>query len=162
MKNSGRYTVTTDEDYEPSSNNEVLKNSLGITLRENMEHLEEQELERTEIELLNFFDKDHRFTTKDICNIHELWLGDVYPFAGKYRTVTMMKDGFPFARADFLPSLMKAFELEYLAKYTPCHYIDSDELSHALGACGVYCYSSISRGKWESGAFVSRFNEYAS
>jgi len=59
--------------------------------------LEEQELKRTELELLNIFHADHRFSTEDICNIHELWLGDIYPSAGKYRTVTMSKDGFPFA-----------------------------------------------------------------
>src|SRR3990167_399520 len=97
IKNSGRYSVPSDEDFEPDSNGEVLKNYLGIKSKEDMEILEERELERTELELLEFFDENHQFTAEDICNIHELWLGDIYPFAGKYRTVNMSKDGFLFA-----------------------------------------------------------------
>lgn len=94
IKGSGRYSVPTDEGFEPDSNGEVLKNYLGIKSKEEMEALEEQELERAELELLKIFDEAHRFTAEDICNIHELWLGDVYPFAGKYRTVNMAKEDF--------------------------------------------------------------------
>lgn len=137
MKNSNRYNVPTNEDYEPGSNNQVLKNYLGATSKEGIENLEAQELERTEIELLKIFDEDHKFTAEDICNIHELWLGDIYPSAGKYRTVNMEKDGFLFARADFIPSLMPKFESEYLGKYTPCHYTDIDALALALGIVHV-------------------------
>ena len=50
IKGSGRYSVPTDEDFEPGSNDEVLKNYLGIKSKEDMEALEEQELERTELE----------------------------------------------------------------------------------------------------------------
>lgn len=137
MKKSTRYSVPTNEDYEPGSNNEVLKNLLGATSKEGIENLEMRELERTEIELINIYNEDHRFTTKDICNIHELWLGDIYPFAGKFRTVNLEKDGFLFARADFIPSLMKKFESEYLSKYTPCHFPNIDDLAYALGVVHV-------------------------
>lgn len=137
MKNSDRYNVPTNEDYEPGSNNQVLKNYLGATSKESIENLEAEELERAEIELLKIFDDNYKFTAEDISNIHELWLGDIYPSAGKYRTVNMEKDGFLFARADFIPSLMTKFESEYLAKYTPCHYTDLDELALALGIIHV-------------------------
>lgn len=137
MKSSNRYNVQTNEDYEPGSNNQVLKNYLGATSKEGIENLEAQELERTEIELLKIFDENHKFTAEDICNIHELWLGDIYPSAGKYRTVNMEKDGFLFARADFIPSLMQKFESEYLDKYTPCHYTDIYALAQALGIVHV-------------------------
>jgi len=137
IKNSGRYCVPTDEDFEPDSNNEVLKNYLGIKSAEKMGALEEQELERTELELLKIFDESHRFTAEDICNIHELWLGDVYPSAGKYRTVNMSKDGFPFAAPLRIESSMKEFEKKYLAIHTPCHYSDPSELALALGAVHI-------------------------
>lgn len=136
-KNSDRYAVPTDEDYQPQSNNQVLKNYLGATSKEEIEDLEARELERTENELLQIFDESHRFTVEDICNIHELWLGDIYPSAGKYRTVNMEKDGFLFARADFIASLMKKFEAEYLTKYTPSRYSNAEELAYALGIVHV-------------------------
>lgn len=133
LKHSNHYRVPTDEDFEPDSKDEVLKNYLGIKTSEEMGALEEQELERTELELLEIFDENHRFTAEDICNIHELWLGDLYPSAGKYRTVTMSKAGFPFAAPLHIESSMKEFEKKYLAIYTPSYYSDSKELSSALG-----------------------------
>lgn len=133
FKNSNRYCVPTDEDFELDSNNEVLKNYLSIKSAETMGALEEQELERTELELLKIFDGDHQFTAEDICNIHELWLGDIYPSAGKYRTVTMSKEGFPFASPQRIEPSMREFEKNYLAKYTPCHCSALDELAFALG-----------------------------
>lgn len=133
IKSSNRYCVPTDEDFEPDSNNEVLKNYLNIKSSEKMSIIEEQELERTELELLKIFNENHQVTAEDICNIHELWLGDVYPSAGKYRTVTMSKDGFPFAAPLRIEASMKEFERKYLAIYTPCHYSNLNELILALG-----------------------------
>lgn len=130
---SKRYTVPTDEDWEPGSNGQVLKNYLGIKSKEDIEAIEEQELERTELELLDIFNKDHQFTTADICNIHELWLGDIYPSAGKYRTVMMSKASVPFAAPSRIEPLMQEFEKKYLAKYTPCHCREIDALAYALG-----------------------------
>lgn len=132
-KNSNRYSVPSEEDYQPNSNNGVLQNFLGIISKNDMEALEEQELERTELELLRIFDENHRFTAQDICNIHELWLGDIYSFAGKYRTVNMAKGNFLFASSARIESLMTQFENSFLAEYTPCHFYDIDKLSHALG-----------------------------
>jgi cell filamentation protein len=137
FNNSGRYTVPSDEGFEPDSNGEVLRNFLGIKSREEIEIIEAQQLKRTELELLNIFDQSHRFTANDICNIHELWLGDVYPSAGKYRSVTMSKDDFLFAAPQRIEASMRDFEIKYLAKYTPCNYSDINELSYALGLVHV-------------------------
>lgn len=92
-----QYIVPINEDFEPDSNNEVLKNYLNIKTKEKIELVEKQELERTELELIKIFDDKSQFTSEDICNIHKLWLGDIYPSAGIYRTVRMEKNGFPFA-----------------------------------------------------------------
>lgn len=137
MKHQGRYTVPTDEDFEPDSNHEVLKNYLGIKTKEKIEALEKQELERTELELIKVFDENSQFTADDICNIHKLWLGDIYPSAGKYRTVRMEKDGFPFAMPNRISQLMTELENKYLAKYTPCHFTDLNELTFALAITHV-------------------------
>src|SRR5688572_12206309 len=119
-----RYFVPSDEDFEPDSNNEVLKNYLGIKSKKIIEEVEGQELKRAELELINIFHKDKGLKAEDICNIHELWLGDLYPSAGSYRTVTLSKNNFPFASPERIPSLMEEFEKQYLKKYTPCHFYD--------------------------------------
>ncbi|EKD74382.1 MAG: hypothetical protein ACD_44C00473G0001 [uncultured bacterium] len=137
FKNSGRYSVPADENFEPGSNDEVLRNYLGIKSKNDMEALEEQELERTELELLKIFDEKHQFIAEDICDIHELWLGDIYPFAGKYRTVNMAKGDFLFAPSSRISDLMTKLESHFLAKYTPCHFSNIDELAHALGVVHI-------------------------
>jgi len=136
LKNSGRYCVPSDEDFEPDSNNEVLKNYLGIKSLDEISAAEEQELKRTELEILSF-DINHKFTAEDICNIHELWLGDIYPSAGKYRSVSMSKGDFLFAAPARIESLMAEFEKKYLTKYTPCHFADTGTLANALGIVHV-------------------------
>lgn len=136
MKNQGRYGVPTDEDFEQDSNNEVLKNYLGIKSEKEIEALEEQELERAELELIKLYDEHHQFTANDICNIHKLWLGDIYPSAGKYRTVRMEKSGFPFAMSERIPMLMQELENKYLKKYTP-YKSALAELPYALAVIHV-------------------------
>lgn len=136
-KHFNRYAVSDNENFEPDSDQTVLKNFLDIKSKNLIETIEEQELERTELELLEIFDENHRFTAEDLCNIHELWLGDIYPFAGKYRTVNMSKDCFVFAPAGRITELMAQFEKKILTKYTPCRYSNIDELAYALGVVHV-------------------------
>ncbi len=127
-----RYTVPTDEDYEPESNDQALKNLLGIKVKSVIEALEEQELERTGNDLPELYDVNHQFSVKDICDIHELWLANIYSFAGKYRTVSMSKDGFLFAAPQFISKSMQEFESRFLSQHTPCNPTNDDELAHML------------------------------
>jgi len=136
-KNSNRYAVNSDESFEPGSDNQVLKNFLGIKTKKEIEQIEAQELRRASFEILEKFDENYQFTAKDICDIHYLWLGDIYPSAGKYRTVDMSKDGFPFAATNQIEKLMHKFEIDYLKKYTPSHFKDNDSLAYALGIVHV-------------------------
>lgn len=136
-KKFDRYSVPTSEDFDPDSNNAVLSNLLGVKSKTEIERIEEQELERTELELLKIFNDSHQFSAEDICNVHELWLADVYPFAGKYRTVNIAKNNFLFAPAARIAKLMKELETEFLAKYTPCNFKNIDELTHALGVVHI-------------------------
>jgi len=41
--------------------------------------------------LANPSDRDHRLTAADGCCIHQLWLGQIYPWAGKYRQDNLKK-----------------------------------------------------------------------
>jgi cell filamentation protein len=78
------------------------------------------------------YGKTHQFTAADICRMHEMWLGEIYSWAGKYRQVNMEKDGFPFAAARQVPILMQKFENDQLKKWTPCCFAPLDEVAHAI------------------------------
>ncbi len=86
---------------------------------------------------MELFREDQPLTTVDICRIHNLWLGDIYPSAGKYRSVNMEKDGFPFAVAGRIEKLMQEFENNFLKKYIPCNFTANQELADAIGIVHV-------------------------
>jgi cell filamentation protein len=136
MDEDNRYSVPEDEDYEPGSGNEVLKNLLGIKNKETMEQVEETELERTGEVLPDIYGPEHQLTAQDIQQIHNLWLADVYPFAGEFRTVNMSKGGFPFAASQYIDKSMQALENKFLKLHTPCK-ISGNELANALGVVHV-------------------------
>ena len=136
MNENNRYSVPENEDFEPGSNDQVLKNLLRIKDKDTIEHVEETELVRVGLELMELYSKDYQFTALDIQQIHELWLTEIYPFAGQYRTVSMSKAGFPFAAPNLINKLMTDLENKYLKQYTPCNFI-GEKLTEALGVVHV-------------------------
>nr|WP_255699321.1 Fic family protein [Luteimonas sp. Y-2-2-4F] len=64
---------------------------------------------------------DRRITVTDLKHWHRLWLGNVYEWAGRERSVNLGKGGFHFAAAAQVPRLLEAFDRGCLARYTPCH-----------------------------------------
>jgi len=107
MKNEGRYCTNglNEGEYEPGSNGQVLKNLQGISSKERIDLLEASFLVKTIEKLIDTFHQTHSITANDICEIHKLWLGSLYLWAGKYRQVNMSKDNFPFAAANLVPKL---------------------------------------------------------
>jgi cell filamentation protein len=83
--------------------------------------------------LIDETDADHRFTARDICDIHRLWLGELYEWAGRYRSVNVSREGFMFAAAEQVPKLMQELEDGPLRKYTPCHFVDRLDQARAIG-----------------------------
>ncbi len=122
MKKSNRYDTSglTEARFEPGSRKRVLKNLLGVKGRREMERIEWELQIQAFSKLAKRYDKRHRFTASDICNIHKVWLGDIYEWAGKYRRVNVSKGDFTFADATQIPKLMRDFEQEALKKFTPC------------------------------------------
>lgn len=139
LKRKDRYdTADLDEDqFEPGSRHRVLKNLLGITSKREMDQMEGREQLRVLEELAGFYDRDHRFTAADICRTHRLWLGRVYPWAGKYRQVNVKKDNFPFAAAAQVPKLMAEYEKGPLRKFTPCRPAPIRDIAEALAEVHV-------------------------
>lgn len=139
MKKDGRYDVSAlpEAQFEPGSNGQVLKNRLGITSPETMDDTEARALERALVGLVGKYSEQHRFTAADICEIHKLWLGEIYEWAGEYRQVNVSKDDFPFAAAARVPSLMEGFENDVLARHTPCNAKDRSSVIRALAETHV-------------------------
>ena len=136
---SGRYDVSgsSEGQFEPGSNNRVLRNLQGIFDPDEMDRRESLELVRTLDELVHEVDADHRFAAADICSMHKRWLGGIYPWAGQYRGVNLEKDGFPFAAAYLVDGLMAGLESGALARCTPCRLGDAPAVAAALAEVHV-------------------------
>ena len=139
MTSSDRYDTSgqSEDQYEPGSDGRVLKNLLGITTREKLETAETAELWLAEEQLLGEIEQDQVFTAQDIRSIHNLWLGKIYSWAGDYRRVNLSKDGFSFAMAHTIPTLMAEFERDQLKRYTPCNFHNSETIAQALAEVHV-------------------------
>ena len=137
-KKSKRYDTSSmvEAQFEPGSNNKVLKNLLKIKTVEKMDLAEALALEDVQDLLIKNYGKDHQFTVKDICHVHKVWLGKIYAWAGEYRRVNLAKDGFKFATAAYIPQLMQDFEEKFLSRYTPC-LLKNDEIAPALAQVHV-------------------------
>ena len=131
-KKEGRYTTPSSESYQEGSNNKVLSNILGITDLAIMENKESELLQDAYRTMLDKYQADQKITENVICDLHKSWLGDVYSWAGEYRTVNMSKDGFVFAAAHLIPSLMQDFEKTHLSAHTPTECSNQDELARSL------------------------------
>jgi cell filamentation protein len=134
-----RYDVSglTEAQFQPGSNELVLKNLLGITSPEEMDQVEAKALVIAMDALIQEYDEEHRFTAGDLFHMHKLWLGDVYEWAGELRQINLSKGGFPFATANRLEQLIRQFELRQLAKYTPCVGMDKSTVVKALSEVHV-------------------------
>ena len=85
-----------DNDYEKRWNDyfidgtNVFKNYLGIT---DYDELVQKETDITFERLVELYEKpiEGIFDKKHLCDIHKYLFGDLYPFAGQYRTVYMTK-----------------------------------------------------------------------
>ena len=136
---SDRYDLASNAEgqFEPGSNNAVLKNFLGITDPVQMEMVEFDLLAVVENELLQEVETDQMITARDLCEWHRRWLGSVYEWAGIYRTVNMTRGDFLFAASHRIPVLMQKFEDNFLGRFTPCEGLDETCLCEAIAICHV-------------------------
>jgi cell filamentation protein len=135
---TNRYQTTGDEgEFEPGSNGQVLRNLVGITSADDMDELELQLLGELYDEVLLQHLPDRALTVADLKRWHQLWLGNVYAWAGQERSVNLGKGGFQFATASLLPGLLADFEQKCLKPWTPCGKLASGELVHAIAVTHV-------------------------
>lgn len=139
MTADDRYDVSglPEAQFEPGSNDQVLKNRLGIISRQEMDATEARALEQAMDVLVRTYGESHRFTARDLCDCHRTWLGEIYEWAGHYRRVNVSKDGFPFAAATQVSALMEQFERDVLRLHTPCKFTERSAVIHALAETHV-------------------------
>ena len=133
-----RYQVNSAEgEFEPGSNEQVLRNRVGIQSPDDMNDLELSLLAQLYDEVLFNSFPDRRLLVQDLKTWHRLWLGNVYAWAGQERSVNMGKSGFMFASAGQIPRLLDEFERKYLARWTPCSTLTQDALVDAIAVTHV-------------------------
>ena len=134
MKRHGRYKATGIEaKHEAGLRSKVPQNLFGIKSQAEIDRIENIALKQAEdIFFRKLVRQDKRFAAKDICNMHKIWLGKIYEWAGNYRSVDLSKGNFRFANARFIPQLMSDFESNCLAKYTPCVFESRHRIVQAL------------------------------
>jgi cell filamentation protein, protein adenylyltransferase len=129
----GRYAAGgLEAECEPGSRGRGLRNKLGIIRLREMQRAESEALLAAQEWALARFSAEHRFTAADIRALHRHWLGDIYAWAGEYRSVNLAKGELMFAAAAQVPRLMEQFERTELARHTPCIGMESDRLTRAL------------------------------
>lgn len=133
---SDRYDTSNQPEHQ-AADESVLPNLLGITDKEELEHVEEVRFERLMDEAVARYHSEHRFTAQDILWLHKFWLEDVFKWAGIYRTVNIGKGGFMFAAAAYVPELMQQFEKDQLARLTPCRFQNLKQVAAALAEVHV-------------------------
>ena len=122
---------------QPGSRGRVLRNLAGIARVREMDVAEARALQAAMDRFVREFDELHRFTAADIRRMHRTWLGEIYEWAGEYRSVNMSKDGFPFAKAALIPDLMLKLQSRVLSRFTPCRFERSADVVEALAQVHV-------------------------
>lgn len=145
-----RYTAATgiEAEYEPGSRGRVLRNLLGIKTKTEIDRAEREALAAVQKRYFRSIDQNDSFTAAFICQMHREWLGDLYEWAGQYRTVELSKDDFVWPPAYLAPHNMAKFEAEVLAKHTPWPWRPQERLRFNRGCPRrTPANSPISRGQ---------------
>jgi cell filamentation protein len=121
-----------EAEFEPGSRHRVLRNLLGARSVRDMERVESEALLVATGRLIDETAEDKQFSAEDVRPFHREWLGQIYPWAGEYRTVNISKGGFPFAPAGQIPRLMEELSSGPLRQFTPCNTGVLDEQVQAL------------------------------
>lgn len=134
---SDRYEAGVQGEFEPGSEDRVLRNELGVIDPEEMDEIELRLLQQIYEAVLVEALPDRKLAVADLKTWHRRWLGNVYSWAGKERSVNLSKGSFPFAAAAQVPRLFEVFERDYLARFTPCRDRGDSGLADAIAATHV-------------------------
>lgn len=132
MTNRYKTEHMTEGQFQVGSDDKVLKNKLDIINPKEMDEVELGLLIQLTDFVLDDITNEQIISAADLSEWHRRWLGNVYDWAGHYRSVNMGKAEFHFAAAHLIPNLMKNFEKKFLSIYMPCKGMGEEELIDAL------------------------------
>lgn len=125
------------DDFQPGSRKRVLRNKLGLVRIRQIEDAELAAYHKAEETLIRKYEASHRFRIDDIDEMHRLFLGGIYDWAGHHREVNISKGDFPFASAMAVGPALKDFEQNVLFVYTPCTPGDPKKVAQAIATVHV-------------------------
>lgn len=136
---SGRYETdgNPEGEFQPGSDEMVLRNRLGICDPDVMDQVELDLLSDLQYRLYDEIEIDQQITSGDLKRWHRDWLSPVYEWAGKYRSVNISKEGFPFLPAPRIDTEMERFDREQLARWTPSQELSDEDLVRGLAETHV-------------------------
>jgi len=111
----------------------VLVNKKGITTLADLQAAEEVALARAYRALLREVRTDTPLTCDLLRHIHATIFGDLYEWAGRWRTVWISKPGATWPPPDFLEQTMDEFEHSVLRKHSAASIRDDDPFCAAAG-----------------------------
>jgi cell filamentation protein len=133
MGKAGQYGETGIEgQFEPRSRGRVLRNLAGICRKRDMDRAEFEALLTSQTKYLQIIEPETRFTAELLCEMHRDWLGGLYVWAGRYRTVEMSKGGFRWPPAHLIETNMLRFERGLLSENTPCTPAPLEEVALSI------------------------------
>ncbi len=129
-----RYVTPTglEAEFQPGSRRRVLKNRLGICHKIEMDRAEFEALAAAQEQYLSLIGPHTRLTARMFCRMHRDWLGAIYEWAGRYRTVELAKGDFRWPPAFRVGKNMDAFEKGILTRCTPCRPGSLTEVAHRI------------------------------
>jgi len=105
---------------------EILVNKCEITDLRSLQIAEEEALAKAYARLLAEVRTDTPMTCELLQHIHRCIFGELFDWAGRWRTVQISKPGAIWPAAQFLNQSMATFEREVLAKYPAGTLADND------------------------------------
>jgi cell filamentation protein len=133
-KRRDRYDTSGNiEDQYVDDGRTVMVNKLGITDLDAQQTAEEQALARAYGQLLREVHTDTPMTCDLVRHIHAAIFGDIYDWAGRWRTVWIRKPGTTWPPPDFLEPSMEEFERAILSRWPPGSIQDDATFCRAAG-----------------------------
>jgi len=130
---SSRYSVGGPENEYMDEGKTVLKNRKNITDLHTLFIEEEKALAKAYESLFKEVRSDTPITSELIRHVHGVVFGDLYEWAGRWRTVTISKPGVTWPPPDYLSEAMRMFEREMLAAYPASSLTTDQKFCRALG-----------------------------
>jgi hypothetical protein len=125
-KHWDRYTVSGNVEAEyVDAEQTVLVNKKGITDLGALQVAEEEAFAAAYETLLGEVRTDTPMTCDLLRHVHERVFGDLYEWAGRWRTAWLSKPGITWPAPDYLDQNMQEFERRVLARY-PAHTLQDD------------------------------------